>query len=101
MNVAPLELAIVTRAEHWENRLRICQVIARIHDLNGDRKRSWWLCEFPRPVKTDLGWMFFSCVEDRNLQRIAGETKRFVYHTSHYQLLSALQKTTSPKDAAA
>lgn len=100
-NVRPLELAILVGAKHYQNKDRICQVIARMALAQGDDGRVWWICEFPRPVKTTLGWMYFSCIEDKNLQRLSERVQRFSYHRSHYSLLPALANASCPTDAQA
>lgn len=101
LNASPLDLIIITSAQHYVNRYRIGQAIARLPSIGGPNAPVWWVCEFARPVRTPLGWMYFCCVEDKNLRRVCGEVKRFRYPIEHYQLLPLLAKVTAPHYAAA
>lgn len=103
-NAGPGELAVVVSGLHPENYLRVCQVIQRIPDEDGSYESNWWLCEFPRPIKTHLGWLPIACVQDQDLRRVGLRTPQFRYPPHHYTLIPSVQRclqTSSPKQASA
>jgi len=93
--VQPGDVAMLVRAAHWHNHLRICQVVQRLPDLCGDSNKVWWLCEFARPVRTSLGWMYFACLLDGDLRRVSLPVQRFRYPSYHYALLPMLANALS------
>lgn len=105
MNVQPGELATLIKAMHPQNNLRVCQIVQRLPDADGRLDRIWWLCEFPRPVKTAIGWMYFACLLDEDLRRIGLKVDRFRYPATHYQLIpqiaNALANSNSFREASA